>query len=49
MAISRLFQWTLGRLPALDIVGSVPGYELGNESGGNGGFGELFEEGGVNE
>lgn len=45
MGVSLLLQRTVGRLSALDHVRSVPGDELGYESDGDGGFGELLEEG----
>jgi hypothetical protein len=35
----------MGHLPVVDPVGSVRRYELGYVAGGNGGSGELFEEG----
>jgi hypothetical protein len=45
MAIPHLLQWALGHLPTLDTLGSVQRYELGDESGRDGGFGELPQEG----
>jgi hypothetical protein len=45
LALPNLLQRPVGYLPAVDPLGSVRRYELGYVAGGNGGFGELFEEG----
>jgi hypothetical protein len=45
LAVPRIFQRPLGRVPRLDLVGSVQRHELGDESGRDGGFGELSEKG----
>lgn len=45
MALPLFLQWSLGRVSGLDPLGGIRRDELGDESGGDGGFGELFEEG----
>jgi hypothetical protein len=48
VVVSRFLQWSLGHLPTMDLVGSVPGDEFCDESGRGGRFGELryqYQEG----
>jgi hypothetical protein len=45
LALPHLLQRALGHLPVVDFVGSIPCYELGYVAGGDGGPGQLPEEG----